>query len=290
MKKLFFRFLSALMILILLVPLEAEARTSVQLKLQKSSPASGLKKVARFTNQDAVFAKKFDELSIKLHSGSSYKKDSKDNPQSIAHCKSVAYQTLNALPKIHSNLLAHLTFYFTKEGRRGLGSRNTIILRCMNISDPELAAVLIHEIGHLVDTGLFEGSEASFESEFDDFGKPVFEDDPSVGFYRISFKDSTHTYENSSPLDFVSGYAMSDSFEDFAETYAYYILHGAEFRKILETSELLHEKYNYLKDSVFDGVEFGLNSALSTPFYTRYRNYDVTAVDYDYSAFLKGEF
>lgn len=256
----------------------------------KASPDSRNKKIAYVNPADLSFSKKLDNLSIKLHPGSEYRKDSKPTTSTLAHCKSIVYQTLESVPENHSKLVKDLTLYFTQDGRRGLGAKDTVILRCLNVSDGELSAVLVHELGHLVDTGLLQGTESDFETEFLDYEKSVFEDDPSVAFYRTSWQNSKDTYDDASPLDFVSGYAMNDPFEDFAETYAYYMLHGAEFRKLAEENGKLFEKYTYMKDVVFDQKEFGGYAEFGNYFFTFYRNYDVTVLDYDSAAFLHGEF
>lgn len=48
-------------------------------------------------------------------------------------------------------------------------------------------------------------------------------------------------------IDCVTPYATKDLYEDFAESYSYYINHANELKNISEP------KYNYMRDEVFDG-------------------------------------
>lgn len=62
------------------------------------------------------------------------------------------------------------------------------------------------------------------------------------------------------PGDFVTVRAMENPFEDFAETYETYVMHGDNFRKKMQRSEVLRKKYKYMKEHVFNGVEYGRDS------------------------------
>jgi hypothetical protein len=118
-----------------------------------------------------------------------------------------------------------------------------------------------------------------------DGANPVYSDDPSLDFYKISFENQTTLKDIASDLDFVSGYAMSDPYEDFAESYAYYILHGNEFRELAQNNESLNQKYGYLKTRIFDGNEyFNGDESHNVELYTR--QYDVTVLPYDMEKFF----
>jgi len=93
-------------------------------------------------------------------------------------------------------------------------------------------------------------------SNFKDDGKTIRLSDPSVGFYEISWETSTKRKKDADRRDFVSGYAMTNVFEDFAESYLFYRLHGDKFRRIMSQSEALRKKYDFLKEKVFNGEEF----------------------------------
>lgn len=202
---------------------------------------------------------------------------------SLTHCKSLVYRTLESLPQEQVSALQNLTLNFDDSARRGLAGGSTLILRCSNVTDEELVGVLVHEMGHIVSTGEFQGTADSGASEFHDGSNPIYNNDPSLGFYRISFLDEKTMRPNATPLDFVSGYAQTDCFEDFAETYNYYVLHGDEFRDLILTNDALKQKYDYMKNVVFHGKEF-FNGSDTVSYLTR--NYDTTILSYDMNKFF----
>ncbi|MBT3349325.1 hypothetical protein HN954_01665 [bacterium] len=161
-----------------------------------------------------------------------------------------------ALPKTHTANLQDLEIRNEKNVSRGLGNGRKIILNTDSIDDAdELISVFVHELGHAVDLGVLK-SGGGKHSKFYDNGWPVFENDPSVKFYEISWATAKTRKRGSERTDFVSGYAMYDCFEDFAETYNFYRMHGEKFRKAKKSSAPLRAKYNFMKTVVFDGVEF----------------------------------
>jgi hypothetical protein len=237
---------------------------------------------ANFDGED--YEEKLTNLGITLHPGTSYAPESKSSPSSLKHCESLVYRTLGSLPKEDASQLKNLTLFFSDDGRRGLGGGSTIILRCQNVTDEELVAVLVHEMGHITDTGVLKGTMEAGDSAFKDGSNPVYEDDPSVAFYGLSFKNESNRLGSALDLDFVSGYAQTDPFEDFAESYAYYILHGNEFRTLAGYNDVLAKKYDFLKKTVFKGKEYdngdtGKADVLS-------RQYDVTVLPYEMNKFF----
>lgn len=230
------------------------------------------------------YAAQLDGLGLRLTSEDRSTQEGKPDLSSLNHCKSLVYRTLSSLPRETVNHLQNLTLNFSNEGRRGLGGGSTIILRC-NLPDEELVGVLVHEMGHIEDTGVISGSSSTGPSEFKDGSTPVYNDDPSLDFYRLSFLDDKILRPNATMLDFVSGYAMSDPFEDFAETYNYYILHGNEFRKLATKSDVLQKKYDFLKTRVFYGKEF-YNGDDAREINYADRDYDTTVLRYDIQKFF----
>lgn len=250
---------------------------------KKSSTSKTLRKSPKLLEN--YYSKKLDELGVKLHPGTEHRSDSKPTIQSSQRCKSIVYRTLSKLPKSHSNQLAELTLYYTKDGRRGYGGGGSVVLRCLNVTDAELVSVLVHEIGHLVDGSFLFGNDIENSSGFYDFEDPVASDDPSLNFYRISWTSEKTRAQQSTMLDFVSEYALTDPFEDFAETYTYYRLHGPEFRKLMEFNEALQKKYAFMKNEVFDGKEFDVGgNETKLDFWNR--NYDVTVLPYSIKNFF----
>ena len=233
---------------------------------------------------EANYAQKLDNLDINLHPGTEYKPESKSSPRSLRHCKSLIYRTLKSLPQEPVNKLQNLTLYFSDDGRRGLGGGSTIILRCQNVTDEVLVSVLVHEMGHIMDTGVMNGTWHGGRSKFRDGSKPVYKNDISVDFYEISWVNESKMKSNSSKLDFVSGYAKSDPFEDFAESYTYYILHGNEFRSLAKHNERLRAKYDYLKTRIFDEIEYETGTERGLNILRR--RFDVTVLPYDIDQFF----
>ncbi|GEM_PF-798590 len=246
---------------------------------------------------DNDYAQKFDALPITLHPGSEFVQGDKPTPRSLNHCKSLVYRTLQSLPKDAVRQLKNLTLYFSATGNRGFGGGSTIILRCSNVSDEELVGVLVHEMGHVTDTGLLQGNEVNGLSDFKDGNTVIYNDDPSLNFYRLDFASEKSFNKTVKPLDFVSGYALSDPFEDFAESYAYYVLHGNDFRELIKSNEVLLKKYLFLKTRVFSGKEFfngdtGKNGNVAgdaAKVELDKRDYDTTVLHYDLTKFFAAE-
>ena len=230
------------------------------------------------------YAKALGTLGLHLYPGTSYKAESRSSLSSLNHCKSLVYQTLVSIPEEHREHLQHLTLYFA-DGRRGLGGGSTIILRCSDVSDKELSSVLVHEMGHIVDTGLYTGSSWYGKSEFMDGSVPVYNDDLSLRFYRISWLDQDTLKEGAREASFVSTYAMTDPFEDFAETYNFYILHGQQFREMAEFDRNLMRKYLFMKYYIFRGQEYDNDPYTQVEPFTR--TYDATTLNYDQKSFIK---
>ncbi len=194
---------------------------------------------------EAKYLQGFESLNITLHPGSDFTTDDQMTPSSLNQCKSLVYRTLQSLPPESVAQLKDLTLYYAEEGRRGLGGGDKIILKCLG--DKETVGVFVHEMGHIVDTGVLQGTRDAGASEFKDGGNAIYNDDPSLLFYRLNFKDEKTLRKDASAEDFVSGYATSDPFEDFAESYNYYVLHGDEFRVLKQTNKTLLKKYVFLK-------------------------------------------
>lgn len=138
---------------------------------------------------------------------------------------------------------------------RGLGGTNTVIINDYNLSEEEFVSVLVHEIGHVIDLGGIQGNPTASKSVFHDGGNPIFNNDFSTVYYAYSWVDNYEHNSKANRLDFVSGYAMTDPFEDFAESFVYYVLHNADFKVLAKGNEKLALKYAYIRDYVFAGAE-----------------------------------
>lgn len=190
------------------------------------------------------------------------------------------YETIRKLPANHTKSLQKIVLEYNPEASRGMGGARTIILKSYNVSVEELNAVLIHEIGHTTDLGSLQAETNSAPSEFKDGTLPIYQGDPSLDFYRISWDNEKQIKSVANNFDFVSGYAMTDPFEDFAETYLFYILHDDEFRFLASQNDALLAKYNFMKNTVFAGREYAAAHAATTDWNAFLRVWDVTLLPY----------
>lgn len=166
-----------------------------------------------------------------------------------------------SLPQEHTQFLGELEVRNQSHQSRGLGNGHKIILHTGTIDDEdELISVFVHEVGHVVDLGMIKGENGK-HTRFYDGPVPIYSDDSSVQFYRLSWVTAKQRKRVANRDDFVSGYAMHNCFEDFAESYTFYRLHGEKFRSAAEKSNILQAKYDFLKREVFDGVEFQLDKS-----------------------------
>lgn len=189
------------------------------------------------------------------------------HPDILENHQRIASDVLKALPLCERHLK---NFYvrYDRPKNRGLGGKSTIILDG-SVPDGEFAALLTHECGHVIHGNLV-GSAASGPSIFRDGDDVFFSDSPVARFFAISWSDVQTRRKGSSGDDFVSGYAQVDPFEDFAETFAAYVLHPQLLRARAQTNSAIAAKFAWM-----DG-EF---SALSLPVESKYTVTNATPWD-----------
>lgn len=161
--------------------------------------------------------------------------------------KHIAEETLSALPQSCVSTLESLYVRYDKPKSRGLAGKSSIILDG-TVSNREFRALFIHEFGHIVDIGCLIGTVSAGPSAFRDGSDIIFKDDPSINFYTFSWLNDQRRRPDARAEDFVSGYAASDPFEDFAETFAYFFLQRHTFRRRAATNIVLSKKYNWMRD------------------------------------------
>ena len=164
----------------------------------------------------------------------------------------------------------HLIIDTNRKDPRGQVSGNALILSGKIPSDSENLKVLVHELGHIVDI----------------YYLPLHGDgtDLSNEFYQVSWDDYAVKKKDAVLSDFVSGYALSNKYEDFAESFAFYIFHNDEFKRRAGESEALRRKYDFFRDYIFENQEF-----LSTNFAVdaiRSYNWDVTKIPVNVKKYL----
>ncbi len=167
--------------------------------------------------------------------------------------KTIANEVLMALPKRCRATLQNFYVRYEKQPSRGLAGKSVIILDGTVKNDVEFRSLFIHETGHNWDLGCFTGTLSAGSSAFSDGDEVIYNDDLSTGFYKISWVTSSIQRSTARPEDFVSGYAGHDVFEDFAESFAYFVLQNAEFAERAKTNAALEEKYLWFSDILFEG-------------------------------------
>lgn len=256
---------------------EASAKTSSSGKNIKNSAAL----------LETYYANQLENYSVRLRSGSEYTKENFPTQRTSLRCKSIIARVLAKLPTSHRAQLSELTLVYNTTMRRGLGGSNSIVIRCLGVTDSELAAVLVHEMGHLVDADLLFGTDTKTPTGFYDFDTQVPADDASLLFYKLDWVSEKERRADSKECDFASVYGTTDPFEDFAEAYALYVTYGPQFKKLGASCPTFAAKYDFMKTYVFEGKEFG-NFDASEQLTNEARNYDVTVLPFSLKKFFEG--
>ncbi len=140
-----------------------------------------------------------------------------------------------------------------------------------NMSLWEFLSVSIHEFWHFLDLYILE-KKVSF--------------DISDYFYSISWENTTTIKAWLEQKDFVSGYSMTNKYEDFAESFTYYIIHNSDFLEKTNWSEVLKQKYDFFSKFVFRNDEFKTSNYKTT---TEIKSYyrDITKIEFSLENFLQ---
>lgn len=124
---------------------------------------------------------------------------------------------------------------------RGQVMGNKLILSTSIPSDSEQLKVFVHELGHIVD--IF-------------YLKKGFFSDPSDVFYSISWESFNTKKKGQKLSNFISGYALSNKYEDFAESFAFYVFHNEDFARRASKDFILRKKYDFFGSYVFEKDAF----------------------------------
>lgn len=173
-----------------------------------------------------------------------------DQPDIEPRHRIIADRMLRALPSACRTTLESFYVRYDHPEHRGLSSATSMIITG-DATDDEFAALIAHECGHVVDLGVLTGTPAAGRSAYVDGTEQIDADDPSVDFYAISWTNATTRKEGVMNRDFVSGYARTDVFEDFAETFAFYALHRDQCVLLGKRSAILQEKFDWMARHVF---------------------------------------
>jgi hypothetical protein len=167
-----------------------------------------------------------------------------DVPTVTENHKKIATAVLNALPSGCRDNLRNFSVLYKGATRRGLGGKTTIILDG-SVPDAEFAALLTHECGHVIGANM-TGSAASGDSGYRDGNEVFFNDSPMVAYWSIGWTATGAKKAGLKDADYASGYAKSDQYEDFAETFALYVLQRGEFAERAKTSAVMAAKLAWM--------------------------------------------
>lgn len=140
-----------------------------------------------------------------------------------------------------------------------------------DISSEEFTSVFIHELSHYIDIYYFSESKKQ---------------ELSPKFYNISWDSTKILKPWSLPEEFVSWYAMTNKYEDFAETFTYYVLHNKDFLEKAKGNAILQKKYNFFQQNVFEKdmflhTDFSENSRIEKYYW------DITKIPINIDIFLQ---
>lgn len=213
----------------------------------------GASRSPRFQTKGSFTATATKKIAVTPKAAASELLPAVDQDDIKPHHRALADEVLRALPSFcRASLKNFYVNYDPKASNRGLGGESTIII-IGTVPDIEFRALLVHECGHVTDLGGLRGTPASNQSGFYDGNTPIYQNDLSIAFYQISWLTPTVYQPNRKDTDFVSGYAASDPFEDFAESFAFYALQKAEFQRLAKTNAVLKAKYDFMEKVVFNG-------------------------------------
>ncbi len=168
----------------------------------------------------------------------------------------IAADALYQIPKNVLQVMDGKTIYFSTEKGRSytvldsfpdynvlVGLNRGIILE-QNINPH----TVIHEIGHIIDyhgiKGIYNDEQNIFKNSLDDRNE----------IFNVPPEDQS--YPNSVKSGYISTYSSVNDAENFAENFAYYVIHPNEFRERISNDVLLIEEYEFLKEHIFDNLEY----------------------------------
>ncbi len=138
--------------------------------------------------------------------------------------------------------------------RRGYATKDTVEVNIELVeSYSEFLELITHELWHIYDLGVLQWNSRRKDEYYTEFGDEVFAiDDPSIDFYKISWRSEKVRRPSMDRENFCSGYGASDPFEDIAECINMYINHHALFKYLANKNDSMREKYNFIAEN-FDG-------------------------------------
>ncbi len=190
----------------------------------------------------------------------------------------IADAVLRRLPALCRDNLKNFYVLYKNATQRGLGGKTTIILDG-NVPAEEFAALLTHECGHVIHGNLL-GNSKSGASNFIDGGDTFAKDSAGASFFSISWMTANVIQAGQKKEDFVSGYAQTNAFEDFAETFAMYVLEEPAMEMRAKTNTVIATKLAWMQKNL--PLQ---NNVLGTPLYKWDKKvpWDITKLAYTWN-------
>jgi len=107
---------------------------------------------------------------------------------------------------------------------------------------------VIHEIGHIVD---YHGIKGIYDDPHSYFSNTAKLRD-SIFEVHVDYQ----TGLSEPPIGHVSVYSTANDAENFAENFAHYVERPDEFRQSIYDDPQLIEEYEFMRDKIFDGLEY----------------------------------
>lgn len=136
----------------------------------------------------------------------------------------------------YSNYSLGITIDHTLVEPRGRIKGRAISLSSSVVRDSEFLKLFIHELGHFVDIYVFNN---------------LLNKDVSQDFYAISWQNPTTKRAWQKQQNFVSGYSATSQYEDFAESFVFYIFHNRVFEERALRDDMVRQKYLFFQTYVF---------------------------------------
>jgi len=176
-----------------------------------------------------------------------------DQPDILLRHRLIANEMLRLMPKKCHNTMKNFYVRYDNSGQRGVAGKESIVMDGSKIDDHEFRTLFAHEFGHVLDLGCLQGTPVAGASEFKDGNDIMWNDDPSLVFYRISWTAHNVQKEGMKPENFVTGYASWDVFEDITESLTYYIFQRDAFIARARTNHVIAMKLAWIETYVFPG-------------------------------------
>lgn len=214
----------------------------------KGSSASQTKKPS-ITIPTSISCEKNQDLCSKIKFTGVFSESDKRKYQSLIIKQVKNIDAILYTPKKLADVLYSITLDAGVGARRWLAGKSTIIISVGNIqSQEEFIEIVTHELWHIIDLSILQGKSGITQKSFLSIDRSQFPvDDSSLNFYQVSWLNTTTRKANAGAAWFVGWYAMSDPFEDFAETFNTYLNHHHVLALLAANDSMLKKKMTFME-------------------------------------------